>query len=257
MQPMKKLFYIVTIALSALVLASCSDDDDYSMNDYWISTATFVEHSDYYYILTDGGSKLWPSSSNIHQSKHDDGDRIFVNYTILGDTPEDSEFTYYTKINGTSDILTKDVFTFTAETTEATKDSIGNDPITIVDTWFTDDYLNIEFQYGGGAGIHFVNLVKDDSAAMTDNGEYILELKHNKNGDPYNYMQWGIASFRLDELQIDGEESIDIFLRATDKDGNYQYNEILTYNYGTDSISISGTDHTFTSDKDLEDALIK
>lgn len=248
---------LVPVLLSALVLLSCEKDDGYSLNDYWLTTGTFIATSDYFYIITDDGDKLWPSASNINASDHDDGDRVIVNYTILQDAPEDSPYTYYVKVNNTSDILTKNLYTFTAETPEAEKDSIGNDPITIVDTWFTDDYINVEFEYGGGLGIHFVSLVKDESDLTTDDGDIILELKHNDNNDPYNYKQWGIASFDLSELQVAGQESVSIYVRALDKDGNYQYNKVLLYEYGM-AIELYNTDsRQLSTNKVFNDIVIK
>lgn len=246
---MKKLWIPLSLLLSALILSSCSDDDGYSLNDYWLTTGTFMATDDYFYIVTDEGDNLWPSASNISADKHDDGERILVNYTILQDATDTTQYDYFVKVNGTSTILTKDLFTFTSETTDAVKDSIGNDAITIKDTWFTDNYLNMEFEYGGGYGIHYISLVKDETDLNTGDGEIILELKHNGNDDPYNYVQWGLASFDLSELQVDGEESVDIFVRALDEEGNYKYNKVLTYEYGVEIAPYSMETRGFSEDK--------
>lgn len=254
---MKKLLFALPLLLGTILLSSCSDDDGYSLNDYWLTTGTFIETSDYYYVITDEGDKLWPSASNISSSDHDDGDRILVNYTILDAASSDTIYDYYVKVNATSDILTKGLFTFTLETDDAIKDSIGHDPITIKDTWFTDDYLNIEFEYGGGLGIHYISLVKDDEDLTTENGELILELRHNKNDDPYNYVQWGLASFDLTELQEEGMESVNIYIRAIDKNGTYQYNKVLGYEYGPEVAPYMLDTRGFTDDKIQESILIK
>jgi len=230
MKLLKNGFFFLLISV---FLVSCNDDDDdYSLGKYWITTGTVVKSSDYFSVTTDGGDKLWPSATNVDPEHLEDGMRVFVNYTILDDAEESSGYDYYVKINSMSEILTKPIFNFTAETTEEVRDSIGNDAVTITDTWFTDDYLNVQFEYGGGLGFtHFINLVKDTEDLETGDGEIILELKHNKNGDPYNYLQWGIASFDISELQVDGQTSVDIYLRALDKEGEYQYNLVLTYDY--------------------------
>ncbi|RKD91874.1 NigD1/NigD2 family lipoprotein [Mangrovibacterium diazotrophicum] len=230
MKLLKNGFFFLLISV---FLVSCNDDDDdYSLGKYWITTGTVVKSSDYFSVTTDGGDKLWPSATNVDPEHLEDGMRVFVNYTILDDAEESSGYDYYVKINSMSEILTKPIFNFTAETTEEVRDSIGNDAVTITDTWFTDDYLNVQFEYGGGLGFtHFINLVKDTDDLETGDGEIILELKHNKNGDPYNYLQWGIASFDISELQVDGQTSVDIYLRALDKEGEYQYNLVLTYDY--------------------------
>ncbi len=217
-----------------MLFSSCDDDDGYSLDNYAITIGTFMSTGEYYYIETDGGYTLWPSASNISADKHEDGDRIMVNFTILEEGDENDTYDYYVKINSTASILTKAIFNFNEETTQEEKDSIGNDPVTIHDTWFTDDYLNVEFEYGGGYATHFINLVKDSTDLETENGEIILELKHNKNGDPYNYSQWGIVSFDISELKKEGENSVDIFLRSIDSDGQYSYNKVLTYDYSSE-----------------------
>ncbi|WP_439183813.1 NigD-like protein [Carboxylicivirga taeanensis] len=228
---MKKFKFSFLLGLIALITFSCSDDDGYSLGDYWVTTGTVVKTSDYYYVVTDGGEQLWPSASNVSPGSLDDGMRVLINYTILGEDP-DKQYDYLVKVNGISELLTKPVFNFDETTTEAVKDSIGNDAVTIADTWFTGDYLNVQFEYGGGPGyIHFINLVKDTEDLTTENGEIILELKHNKNGDPYNYLQWGIASFDISQLKEEGKNSVDVFVRSIDKEGNYSYNKVLTYNY--------------------------
>ena len=223
------------LLLISVILVSCiDDDDDYSLGKYWITTGTVVKTSDYFSVTTDGGDNLWPSATNVDPENLENGMRVFVNYTILDDAEESSGYDYYVKINSMSEILTKPIFNFTDETTAQVKDSIGNDAVIITDTWFTNDYLNVQFEYGGGGAFtHFINLVQDTEDSETENGEIILELKHNKNGDPYNYLQWGIASFDISELQVDGQTTVDIYLRALDENGEYQYNKVLTYDYGS------------------------
>ncbi|MCY1718874.1 NigD-like protein [Prolixibacteraceae bacterium Z1-6] len=218
------------IALISLFLMSCNDDDGYSLGKYWITTGTVNLTDDYFYVTTDSGDDLWPSASNVSSKNLEDGMRVFVNYTILGDVT-DGSYDYYVKINSLTEILTKPIFNFTEETTEEVKDSIGNDAVSITDTWFTDDYLNVQFEYGGGSRVHYINLVKDTEDLETEDGAIILELKHNKNDDPYNYLQWSVASFDISELQVPGQTSVDVFVRALDKAGEYQYNKVLTYEY--------------------------
>ena len=238
---MKKLRFGILLALTSVLLFSCDDDDGYSLGDYWVTTGTVVETSDYYYVVTDGGDALWPSATNVPPSSLEDGMRVLVNYTILGDADDSELYDYYVKVNGISELLTKPIFNFDETTSEEVKDSIGNDPVTIVDTWFTNNYLNVQFEYGGGYGIHFINLVKDTEDLETENGEIILELKHNKNGDPYNYKQWGVASFDISELQVPGQTSVDIFVRSLNKDGEYHYNTVLTYEYDAEVEPVSKT----------------
>lgn len=212
---------------------SCSHDDGYSLNDMWLTTGTVMKTSDYFYIQTDNEKSLWPTATNVDPELLEDGSRVLVNYTILGDTSSSDTYDYYVKINGLEEILTKPVFEFTEQTSEAIKDSIGYDAISIINYWFAKDYLNLEFEYGaGGSVVHFINLVKDMEYPETENGEIILELKHNKNGDSYNYKQWGIASFSMSELQKEGIDSVNILVRSLNSEGEYTYNKVVTYDYG-------------------------
>lgn len=215
------------------IMVSCKKDDGRSLNDIWISTGTIMKTADYFYIETDGGESLWPSASNVDPDLLEDSLRVLVNFTILDEPENDNEYDYYVKVNALQAILTKPVFEFTSETSEATKDSIGNDPITIISSWFNDKYLSLEFEFGGGGNVlHFINLVHDSINSVTENGEIILELKHNRNNDPYYYKQWGVASFDVSALQIEGQDSVSILLRSLNSDGQYDYNKVVTYFYG-------------------------
>ncbi|TLX78232.1 hypothetical protein E9993_00715 [Labilibacter sediminis] len=254
---MKKLLLIIPVLLGLLTFSSCNDDDDsYSLGKFWLTSGTVHKTADYYYITTDGGSNLWPSASNVNSEDLEDGMRVLVNYTILGDADDSEFYDYYVKVNGVSEILTKPIFNFTDETTPEVRDSIGNDPVTIKDTWFTENYLNVEFEYGGGYYVHFINLVHDSEDALTEEGEIILELKHNKNGDPNNYLQWGIASFDISELQKEGESSVDIFVRSIGKDGEYHYNKVLTYEYGP-VVEPMGVNKSFDESKEASQRLFE
>lgn len=247
---MKKLLLIITVFIGLLFLPSCDmDDDGYSLGKYWLTSGSVIKTADYYYIVTDGGSNLWPSASNVNPEDLEDGMRVLVNYTILGDADDSELYDYYVRVNETSKILTKPIFNFTDETAQTVKDSIGHDAVTINDTWFTDNYLNVEFEYGGGSTVHYVNLVYDSEFPETNEGDIILELKHNKNGDSNNYLLWGIASFDISELQITGESSVNIFVRSLDKAGEYQYNKVLTYEYGSE-VEMQNVNKMFDKNKE-------
>lgn len=230
---MKKLLLLFGV-MGMLMFTSCNDDDDsYSLNNFWLSSGTVTKEVGSFYVTTDKGKKLWPSASDISPTLLNDGMRVLVNYTILGNTNPNSTYDYNVKINDLSQILTKPVFEFAAETPAAVVDSVGNDAVTIVDAWFTGNYLNVEFEYGGGSTVHFINLVYDKQNPKTDNGEVILELKHNKNQDQYNYLLWGIASFDVSSFKLQDAAKVDFLIRSKGKDGQYSYNKVVSYKYGT------------------------
>ncbi len=247
---MKKLTLLLSLLALTFSLSSCYDEG-HSLDNYYVATATFYETGSYYYIKTDDGHKLWPSASNITPNKHKDGDRIIVDFTILQNAPKDSlNYDYYVKVNMTNSILTKGIFTFSDKTSGAVKDSIGYDAVTIEDYWITNDYLNIQFIYGGGSKAHFINLVQDSTELVNSNGDFILELKHNKNKDLYNYKQWGIASFDISNLQIKDKDEISISLRARGNDNNLNYEKTFTYEYGEGAKNI---EHKFSRTVDILD----
>jgi hypothetical protein len=105
------------------------------------------------------------------------------------------------------------------------------DPLTIVNYWFTNDYLTIKFNYGGGGVIHFINLVQDDNNPENSLGQPILELRHNRNEDPYNYLSRGLVSFDLSSLRKEGQTSIEFVLKAKGPDTGTDFEELLTYQW--------------------------
>lgn len=221
-----KLFRFLFIALTIVVIStSCSDDDGYSLGDYWLSLATIEGNQDGFVVVTDNGDRLFPSANAVPGFQVEDGMRVWVNYTILGDATGD--LTYYVKINDLHKVLTKGIIELTPENA----DSIGHDPLTIDGYSFTNQYLNIAFLYGGGGTIHFINLVRDTDNPTTPEGMPILEVMHNKNGDPYNYLRKGLVSFDLSELEEEGQTEITFLLRAIGKSGEYEFEQELTYEY--------------------------
>ena len=225
---MKRTLFFCLIALFAMTFTSCNDDDGYSLGNFVITSATIEMQSiNPYVIVTDGGDRLFPSASSVPHFKMHDKQRVWVNYTILGDANESGDIKHYVKVNEFAEILTKGIFELTPEK----EDSIGNDPVRIKGYWFTDDYLTIRFTYGGGGAIHFINLVQDVNNPQTDDGMPILEFRHNRNHDLYNYEQWGTASFDLSKIKVEGENAVKFLLRAKLPRDEDPYEEVLTFEY--------------------------
>lgn len=211
----------------SLFISSCSKDKDYSLDNFWVASATiYTDGVKPYLIYTDNGDVLFPSASNINFiPKHKQ--RVWLDYTILGDTF--GEFDYYVKVNNISEILTKDITTLT----ESNKDSIGNDPIKIEDLWFADNFLTIQFLYGGGGAIHYINLVRNLDSLKTEDGKPILEFRHNRNNDIYNNALRGWSSFNLKSLEDEKTDSVIFILKSkgvTDSDV-FRKELIYKYNY--------------------------
>ncbi len=230
---MKRVKLGLIVGIISLVFASCNDDDGYSLGTYWITIGNIEGEMGDFIVVTDGGDRLFPSSNAVPGYPISDGDRLWVNYTILSDGTESSNIDYYVKINNFSDILTKDIFILTPENA----DSIGHDPIWVNnpedDIWIVNNYLNIAFTYEGAPWIvHYINVVSDIDNPTTPEGVPILELRHNKNDDPYTEPPiQGFVSIDLTSLQVEDQDSVKFILRAIGHNGELSLDEELTYSY--------------------------
>ncbi len=226
-----KLFKLIFTVWVALVLFSACDDNDDNFEDVWLTTGTIVNSNDDFYILTDGGSVFSPTNLGSMADEYENGLRVLFNYSEAKEATDNADYDYYIKVVDIQEMLTKPVFKFTEETTPDIIDSIGHNPIHIVDTWITDDYLNVQFEYWAYNEIHFVNLVYDSEMPKTEEGEYLLELRHNANNDYYKDWSWGVASFNIEEFQDEAQDTVQFFIRSIGFDNEYEYNKVITYRY--------------------------
>jgi hypothetical protein len=233
---MKKLVFGALIVLLGALSYSCNDDSDgYSLNDIWITIGNIEGDADSYIIVTDGGTRLFPSSTAVPDYGFENGDRLFVNFTILADGDENSGIDHYIKLNGYSEILTKDIIEYNAENA----DSIGNDGLWFSkpdeDVWIANDYLNVNFVYEGAPWItHYINMVYDVENLTTEDGTPIFEIKHNKNDDIYTDPPLrGFVSFDLKDLQEAGKSEVTFIVRAIGRSGGYDFEKEFTYQYDT------------------------
>ena len=211
-----------------LTTTSCEDDDTYSLDDYRLTTATLHLTDNSFLVYLDNGSVLYPSVLADVGFLIKDSARVWVNYTIMADAPANSDFTYYARINDLNSILTKGII----QSTSANYDSIGNDPVTIKDYWFTDNrFLSIEYAYGGGGTTHFINLAQSVDSGFTSNGLPLLDFRHNKNQDPLNYLYTDVVSFDLNKLKKSNEDSVLFVIRSKGIDGDYNFIDTLVFNY--------------------------
>ncbi len=240
---MMKKVLLILLALSSLLYTSCDDDDnDISWGNYYMSVGTVTKSVDSLYITTDKGNVLKPLSSHVSTKFLEDNMRVLVDFRILSDADDNESYNYYIDIFDVDEILTKPVFKFDSETPKEVKDSIGNDLVRISDIWSHKDYINVEFVYGGGSKSHYINLVYDAENGTTENGEIILELKHNDNNDPYKHRIWGLASFDVSSFEEEGKDSVDFLIRTMGEDGEYEYNKIITHSFNDNAESNLDTD---------------
>ncbi len=230
---MKKVRLGLLVVVISLFVASCNNDDGYSLGNYWITIGNIEGEQGDFMIVTDEGKRLFPSANAVPGYPINDSDRVWVNFTILDDGAEDSQIDYYVRVNNFRDILTKGIFTLTSENA----DSIGHDPILVSNPedniWIDNDYLNIFFVYKGAPWIvHYINVVSDVDEPTNPDGVPVLELRHNKNDDPYTEPPIsGFVSIDIKSLQVEGQDSVKFILRAIDCDGEFSLDKEFTYSY--------------------------
>ncbi|HKI89630.1 MAG TPA: NigD-like protein [Draconibacterium sp.] len=234
---MKKIILGLLIGV-LVVLGGCLDDDGYSLSNMWVGFGVLKQTGPdpvEYQIVMDNDnllipvSSVWYHNSYYGDSQLGDGDRILVNYTIIGDNSDGiaDASEYYVKINSIKKVLMKDIINITPEN----QDSIGNDPVIVRDVWVTDSLLNFKIKYWGYDQTHFINLVKQPGAITEASQPIELELRHNKNSDDESIPYSAYVSFKLNKLEIAGLDSIQFKVTATDYEGNdFEYEGV--YHYG-------------------------
>ena len=90
----KKLVTLIILSLSAaLAFTSCSDDDGYSLDKFWLEFGTIEKTSDQdYKIILDKGPILFPSVSNVPVRYLENKMRVYADFTILQDANPGSTY---------------------------------------------------------------------------------------------------------------------------------------------------------------------
>jgi hypothetical protein len=239
---MKK--YVIGILMVIMIISnSCLEEEDgYSLNRMWVGFGMIEEiNADppEYKINMDNGDILVPVASeynrpwyyhdtNDQASRLKTGDRILINYTIIGDDAEEGDEAekYYIRVNSVMKVLLKDIMDITPEN----QDSIGNDPITVKEAWISDSLLNFEIKYWGRYEMHYINLVKEPGILTAEDQPIELELRHNDNDDVRDFPYAAYVSFRLDELKTDGLDSVQFRVTCTDYNNeNYEFEGVYNY----------------------------
>lgn len=216
---MKKVVYLV-IAAMLIGFTGCNDDDGYSLGDIWIGFGVMMVDGESYSIVMDNDDILSPVASNYAPGWYnhfENGDRVWVNYTVLDEelNNDGTVKQYYVKVNEIDDILMKGILDITDENA----DSIGNDPIIVQEYWITDSLLNFKLKYWGYNKTHYLNLVKQPGNLTEDNQPIELELRHNANDDDESVPYTAFVSFSLNDLRVEGLDSIQFQFTSTDYDG--------------------------------------
>lgn len=215
MKNIKMLFTVLLMLTLTIGVTSCLDDDD---NNWQQIVATFrvVDDSDYFFEIENKGKieKMHPGDrNNPKRPDLPDGQRVIVYFELLEEKVPGYE--YNAKIYGINEILTKNIIPIT----EATNDSIGNDPIDIVNSRISLDkeFIHMSFQYNHirySQTKHMLNLVIDEESPED---EYInLEFRHNGYDELGPDVAVGLVTFRLDKVeeQLENKKGIRITYKS-------------------------------------------
>ncbi|MDR1585597.1 MAG: NigD-like protein [Prevotellaceae bacterium] len=232
---MKKNLLIVTLAASTLpvLFQSCGNKGDEDVVYYGIATVENPDSVTRFSFVHDNGTRLNVTESDLQDRNYKpaDGQRIIPYYTILPSNAEEGNV----RLLSIYEVLTKGVFEFTPGTTEAVRDSIGNDPVELLRMWVGSHYLNVEFVLlcNDDRIKHFINLVSDQTKSYTDNKVH-LEFRHNDNDDYPSYRNQGIASFDLRPLQGQATDSINLVVHVKEY-GTGEKTHELTYKFAEET----------------------
>jgi len=233
---MKKLrFTLITCLLMALampVIQSCLNDwndNDYNNTSLTIGTLKIIEGKNYYFNLDEGG-KMYPGDTTyVHNYSLVDGQRVFIHFQLLSKSV--TGYDYNAQIYRIENILTKNIIPLT----EATADSIGNDPINATDIWIAGGCLNIQYQlyYSPNADKkHMLNLVTNETSGTSTSDENYVDLgfRHNAYNDMKQELGWGVVSFKLDNIanQTKGKKGLKVHVNTI-----YDGERIITIDFQT------------------------
>ena len=217
MKRIKTLMLLMVVALTAVSLQSCDNDDDGYYPEFNLATVTLkaptVDGGKWFMQLDDSTAL---EATNIASHPYDNKElRAYIRYNDIKDMTNAPtsrsaiKKMYSVNVLTIDTILTKKMDPLVENMAEV----YGNDPVEVIDSWETvaeDGYLNIRFRTRWGNNIkHRVTLVH-----RTDvNNPYTVEFIHNAHGDVNGQVDDGMVAFRLDDCFNKGDEPIEITLK--------------------------------------------
>jgi hypothetical protein len=212
-----RIFYV--LILITLVFTACSKDEN---TQYYQVLGTLSKTDDSTIVVSDDDERLLVNNSGS-VSNLDSSDRIIA-YFSMANVQKPQGIDYVIDIYNFTKVLFKPVI----DLTEANADSIGNDELTVRDMWISKDYLNLNFEYYGNTGLHYINLVKPAQTQPSDTVQ--LELRHNDNSDAQSYLMNGFVSFDLKSLKDASADSVVLHVKAKEYNSRV-YDKYLGYKY--------------------------
>jgi len=216
---MKKYSFFYFLILVSLVFIGCSTDEN---TEYYSVLGTVAKSNDSVIVVSDDDERLLVNNSGSLSSINDN-ERIILYFTLI-EEPLPSGVDYIIDVYNFTKVLFKPVI----ELTDQIADSIGNDPMTVRDIWLAKDYLNLNFEFYGNDEVHYINLTRNPGEIPTDTIN--LEVRHNDNDDPYNYLRNGFVTFDLESLRNEVKDSVVLHIKAKGYNSTY-YDKSFTYKF--------------------------
>lgn len=190
--------------LGLISLVSCQEDDTAEEEKFLIEYGT-VEKTDpeNYVIRLDKGPIIRPTENTIPGRSLKNESRVDVDYVILEEAPDSCLEDYYVRINYLNEIPTWNLIDYSP----AIEDSLGHDPVSIINTQIANGFLTVEFYYETSdlSAPHDFNLVRHKT--LTFDGRVRLEFRHNARGDEGTYT-FGHVCFRLKDEFVETQDSV-------------------------------------------------
>lgn len=211
---MKRLLFFTTL-ITAFILTSCISDDE-SVQYYGELGNLKGENANKFEIHTDANNILRPQGMLPSYFKFEDGKRVLVQYSVASVISENEKSgTYSVEVTSIRDLFEKELLTVD----DVARDTLKKDPVNIRGAWMGKDYLNIDFSYRGTGQKefpHYIDLAFDPNRQDKEK-HIVLDLMHNSNSDNYFNLYPVLMSVSLKELQIEGQDSVLIWLRVNDQ----------------------------------------
>lgn len=226
MKKVKFSFYIIVGITIHACLYSCMDDESINLKSFLSIATVQVTNNDTYSFLLDNGEDLKVVESLIPGYKAVENQRVFIEYQYLSEDTEEEKKTI--RLIGIQNIVTKN----TINLTQVNADSIGNDPLQVLEMWSGGDFLNIYYMFHyGNTKPHMLNLVDNTMADHDDypDGKIHLELRHNAFDDPYTTQASGYICFNLKPFRRENSNSQDFVIRVNNYDGAKDHNITCKY----------------------------
>ena len=203
--------YMAALA-SAVCLAACQDSEDEVAPKFLIEYGTIEKiDRDNYVIRLDKGPVLIPTEQVVPGRTLKNESRIDIDYAILQEAPDSCKADYFVRINYLNEIPTWNVIPYSP----AIEESLGHDPVSIINTQIANGFLTVEFHYETSdlSDAHTFSLARHDE--LTADGRILLEFRHNANGDE-GTNKFGHVCFRLKDEFTQSEDSVRLTITYED-----------------------------------------